>query len=139
MEAIGAVAGIVALVQLSAKLVELSCSYIEEAKQAPKNSRELAAELKSLSEVLIVLEGYTNKNPQAEALRVLNSQAGPILECILELEELQRKLDPNMRKGLKKVFRSLKWPLKEAETMQIIARIERQKSLFNIAMNTDHM
>lgn len=137
MEAIGLTASIIAVVQLAGKVTALGYGYIGGVKRASKDLQELARELSSLSLVLISLQKHMETNPQSATLQTLSAKDGPLDECISELTKLQSKLEP--KDGFQGVISNLKWPLKEAETLQHISRIERQKSLFTFALTADHL
>lgn len=135
MEMLGITASIVGLIQLSGKVASLGYGYIGAVKRASADVQDLVDELISLSKVLIALRQFADDNPQSEALATLS---GPLRGCTLELEKLERKLKP-VDSTWRRMLGSLKWPLKEAEMGQVIGRLERLKSLFVIALSTDHM
>lgn len=136
-EGLGVVASIIAIIQLTAKVTSLGYDYIGGAKRAPDELRGLVDELTSLGKVLAILEKHADKNRQWTALETLNDHDGPIRRCGLDLRRLQLKLDPG--DGLRGMMNNLKWPFKEKETLQEISRIERHKTLFMFALNTDQM
>lgn len=133
------VASVIAIAQLTERLIALGYVYLGGTKAASKDLRELVNELQSLGKVLVVLQDYAqaDQNLQSTALQSLNGQNGPLPGCALELRRLQLKLEP--KQGLRGMIQSLKWPFKEQETQQHIARIQRQKSLFILALTVDHM
>lgn len=136
-EVVGLVASIIAVIQLTGKVTSLGYVYFQALKRAPKDLGELVNELGSLTKVLTTLQDIADKNPQLAALQTLNSRNGPLEGISAELKKLVSKLEP--RKGFKGTMDNLKWPLKEADTMQHISRIERCKSLFDLALTTDQM
>lgn len=141
MEVLGIAASIIAVIQLTEAVSGLCYRYIGAVKRAQKDAQELMGELSSLNRVLGALKEYTDKNPQSTTvLQMLNTRGGPLSGCLSELERLETKFNSSVPKGWRrKIMRSLKWPLEETETLQIISRIERQKNLFTIALSTDHM
>lgn len=141
MEGVGAAATIIAIIQLTGKVTSLTYGYIGGVKRAPKDLKDLADELKSLENVLNVLKNYTQSNPVSTALETLTDNDGPLLECAQELEKLRIKLEQKggqgLRQKVKSLMRGLMWPFDENETLQLISRIERHKSLFNLALTID--
>lgn len=133
-------ASVIAIVQLAEKLITLGYTYLGGVKGASKNLRDLV-ELQSLGNVLVTLQDYVqaDRNLESTALQLINGQNGPLPGCALELRRLQLKLVP--KQGLKGIIiiQNLKWPLKEAETQQCIARIQRQKNLFILALTMDNL
>lgn len=137
-EVIGITASIAALIQLTGKVTSFSYGYIGGVKRASKDLHELVDELHALSKVLIVLRDYTEQNSgQSTALDTLSGKDSPLQECAGELDKLRAKIEP--RDGFKGIIDNLKWPLRESETLQYIARIERHKSLFSFALAADNM
>lgn len=138
LEVLGAVASAIALAQLAAQVAQSVCDYVGAVKKAPQE--DLVEEVKSLCAVLKDLQEYTDRNPASKTLKTLNAKDGPIPKCVIQLEVL-KKLKLTKTKGVFRTlnFRRLKWPLEKADTMQIILCIERQKSLFILAINTDHI
>lgn len=137
METLAITASIIALIQLAGRATSVGYSYISGVKRAPKDLRELVAELSSLTEVLAILQDYADKKPQLAALETLGGKGGPLHRCARELERLQLEL--GSMDGLRGVIDNLRWPLKEPETLQYISRIEQYKSLFTLALTVDHM
>lgn len=138
-EAIGLAASIIAVVQITGSLVCLGYNYLGGVRDGSNEPRKLVDELHSLAQVLLVLRDHArdDKLLQSTALQRLNGQNGPLPRCALELKTLQRKLEP--KPGLRGIVKYLLWPLKEKETLQYIDSIERYKSLFNLALTTDHL
>lgn len=133
----GIIASVIAVAQLTGQVASLGYSYLSGVKKAPKDLADLVEELDSLKKVLITLKDYLDKNAQSPALQALNDAKGPIRVCALELKILQAKLEP--RKGFRGMIGRLKWPIKEHEIAEYKARIERQKSLFILALAADQM
>lgn len=147
-EVVGLVASIIGIAQLTGKLVQVEYDYIGGVKDAPSTLRKLVDELQSLSKVLTILQGHARKDKSLKftALQSLNGQNGPLVGIHRELEKLLLKLKPG-GKGLrssiswrlKGTISKLKWPLEEGETLEHIARIERYKSTFQLALSADHL
>lgn len=62
---------------------------------------------------------------------------GPLEQFKAALETLAAKLAP--ADGLKKLRKSLMWPFQEKEIKDILSTIERQKALFGLARQNDHL
>ncbi|KAH8152821.1 uncharacterized protein LAJ45_03047 [Morchella importuna] len=137
-EAIGLAASIIGVVKITGSLVSLGYNYLGGVRDVSNELRKLVDELHSLAQVLLVLRDHARDDIllQPTALQRLNDQNGPLPRCALELKTLQGKLEPKL--GLRGMVKYLLWPLKEKETLQYIDSIERYKSLFNLALTTDH-
>lgn len=138
-DALGIVASVIAILQLTGKLVSLGYDYIGGAIDASKDIRWLLGELHSLSNVLLILQDHArdDKTLRLTALQTLNGQNGPLEGCRLELQRLQLKLEP--KTGLRGKMKSLVWPLKEKEIFKHISRLEGHKNLFNLALTADQL
>ena len=64
---------------------------------------------------------------------------GPIDQYRSALEQLQSKLISTATSGLKKIGSALIWKFSKEEMNNILARIERLKSLTQIALEMDHL
>lgn len=130
-EAIGIVASIAALAQLTGKVATLTYQYLGAVKQSQKDLQELADELHTLDQILITLQTYASGGAQSTSL------VQPLRMCTAELRGLQSKLEK--KKSLRGLFGRLKWPLEEDETYEVIARISRHKSSLILAISSDQM
>lgn len=70
-------------------------------------------------------------------IKPLNLPGGPLDKFKIILEQLALKLKPV--EGAKKVGRALKWPFQKGEINEILNTLERQKTLFNLALQNDHV
>ena len=134
--AVGLAASIAQLIGVTTKTIK----YLNNVKDAPKDRAKLLKEASSLLSLLInlncTLEGA---NPTESWLGTAQSQG---LKDVLDLlrrslEELAKKLKPEH--GMKSLGRRLVWPLDKKEIMETLAKIERVKSLVELALQREHM
>lgn len=130
---LGMTASIIALIQLTGALGAFGHGYIGGLRRASADRRRLVAEFASLGLILTHLRDHSSSNGSG----VLQGLAGPIADCTRELEALAAKMRPP-RKGLRGFWKTLKWPLEQADTLQAVERIERYKTLFHFAVTADH-
>lgn len=129
-------ASIIALIQLTGALSVFGHGYIGGLRRGSADRRRLVEEFASLGAILQHLHDHGGgSGSDAGALQDLS---GPLANCRLELDALADRMRPRKRKGLSRVWRTLKWPLEEAETLQAVERIERYKTLFHFAVTADH-
>lgn len=137
-EVLGISASLIAIIQLTGTVTCLGWGYISGVKRAPKDLRDLVDELNSLSKVLSIVQDLAaDPNKKSTALQKLDDTNGPLKLCARDLEDLRLKLEP--RGGFKGFMDNIAWPLKETDTLQYIARLERHKTLLIFALNADHM
>ena len=117
MEVIGAIANIIALVDLSAKIAKVCFQYSKDVSSARADIERLRRQAEHLEITLkaarrLVEESKTSSLPTSQALiATFNS-------CKNELESTLKKLQPSpmRRYGI----RSLKWPFKSKEIDQLL-------------------
>jgi hypothetical protein len=144
-EPVSVVASVIAIIQISSKVISLCYSYQSRVTTAPRDLRSITQELQDLITVLQRLQEISQKledpNSQSidrlEALSLLNSQDGPFPRCQTELRALEAKLEP--KTGIKAVGQALLWPLKEKDIRKAIERIAGFRALLTIALDADQM
>ncbi len=136
-EPLSITAGIIAVLQLTAKAVQ----YLNDVKDAPTDRQQILIEISTVSGFLHTLKDLAEKmqpgNAHLAAMRSLNVPNGPLEQFKSALERLVSKLKP--AHGLRKVATALTWTLDKGEVNSILSKIERQKALFLLALQNDHM
>ncbi|KAF2804420.1 uncharacterized protein BDZ99DRAFT_491208 [Mytilinidion resinicola] len=126
MDPLSATASIIAILQLSAKVLE----YLNDVKDASKDRAQCTIEVSNLQTLLFSLQlWYT-------AVQALAVENGPLDQFKQALVTLQTKMTEGGR--LKKAGEALIWKFKKEEIASILARIERLKLLIEIALQMDH-
>ncbi|KAF2186071.1 hypothetical protein K469DRAFT_707252 [Zopfia rhizophila CBS 207.26] len=136
MDPLSATASIIAILQLSSKVV----GYLTNVKDASRERATCAVEVSNLHSLLLNLgfhleEGSAN-TPWHAAVRALAVENGPLDQFKQALETLQTKMTDGGR--LKKAGDMLMWKFKKEEVDSILGRIERLKTLVEIALQRDH-
>jgi hypothetical protein len=137
MDPLSTTASIIAVLQLTATLV----NYANDVKDAPKDRALFAKEAMNLASLLTNLryqleEERSNEAWHKEAIS-LGLPDGPLDQYKHALEQLQLKIQS--RKGLAKIGDALRWKFNKEEVASILSRIERLKSLVQIALQMDHL
>lgn len=137
MDALSATASIIAILQLSAKVL----SYLNDVKDASKGRALCAIEASNIHNLLTKLrfrlaEGHEHQSwfIEVQALAVEN---GPLDQFKQALETLQTKMTDGGR--LKKVGEALIWKFRKEEVDAILVQMERLKTLTEIALLMDHL
>ena len=130
-------ASITALLQLTSTVVQ----YINNVKDASKERLRIRDEISSTSFLLYMLNDRVQQAHSSEpwllTVRSLNMPKGPLEQFKRALEQLASRLEPS--KGLERVGKALAWPFQTGEIKEVLSTIERQKSLFDLALQNDHM
>jgi hypothetical protein len=133
-EPLGIAASIIAVLQLTASVIE----YLQAVHDAPKDRISFLSEVSGLHHLLLALQDRVD-NTNAEDLwrtqvRQLGVRDGPLDQFKSHLERLVSKFGPAA--GLR---RRLTWKFNKAEIEGIISKIERIKMLVSLALTNDHL
>ena len=137
MDPLSISASIAAVLQLTGTVIQ----YLNLVKGAPEDRQRLLIEICNVNSMLYVLEDQASQiqqdDPWSSTLRSLGGPNGPIKQFETALERLEQKLRP--AEGLRKIGKAIAWPFQKGEITGILDVIERQKTLFNLAQQNDHM
>lgn len=137
MDPLSLTAGIIAILQLSGKVL----TYLNDVKDASQDRARCAIEASSLHSLLFNLRFHLEKGVLDQswytAVRALAVNNGPLDQFKEALEMLQAGMTDRGRLG--KIGKALTWNFKKKEITCILTRIERLKSLIEIALHMDHL
>jgi hypothetical protein len=137
MDGLSVAASIIAVLQLTGAVI----GYLNDVKDAPKECQQCAIEASNLHSLLINLLYHLNQGQTGDrwytAVRALNVENGPLDQYKQALEQLRSRVE--LQDGVRKVKRRLLWKFSKEEVTSILARMERLKSLVNIALEMDHL
>lgn len=138
MDGASAAASVIALVEMSAKVLSLTVEYSTQVKRAKEDIARFRLELEAFIKVLQSLQELA-QNPEATKLVTLKSLTEPIRQCKVDLEHMLEKLEPSKGRKVMSRYgvRALSWPFESKELKNSIAVLERYKSNFSIALNTE--
>lgn len=143
------------MLQISQTVVNL----IKAATDASSDRQKLLAEINATSALCQTLVDYAeiDATPWTTTIHLLcEARNGPVEQLQSSLEFLQKKLSPKYkddpsrqsknchlpiprRMHIEYWITSLKWPFTRDEVREVIANIERQKSIFSIALTNDNL
>lgn len=137
MDPLSTTASIIAIFQLSSKVV----GYLNAVKDAPRERATCALEISNLQNLLLNLKFHLEEGdattPWHTAVRALTVENGPLDQFKQALETLQTKITDGGR--LKKARDILLWKFKKEEVNDVLDRVERLKTLVEIALQRDHL
>ena len=141
MEVVGAVASVITVIQVTARVVSVCYDYQSGIRHYPKDIVKITHELQGLRNVLERLADLVQSEDDSTlvalpALDSLNGSGGPLEVCEGELKQLEVKLAP-ARGRLKQVGRAIMWPLTEKDVQKTLAILARQRGLFQLALTAD--
>ena len=137
MEPLSITSSVITILQLTGDVI----GYLNDVKNAPKECQRCTIEASNLQSLLINLRYRLEEcqigDPWGAAVRSLNVENGPLDQYKQALEQLQSKV--NVGDGARKVKARLSWRFSKVEVAEILARMERLKSVINIALEMDHL
>lgn len=134
-EALGVASSIISIIQLAQTVTR----YLQEVRYASDARTKLLQEIEG---AVKILETFTDLDLKSEATlkrwsRTLDLMRTPLSQFSASLSRLERRFASS--NGSAKVKEALKWPFQSAETQQVINSMERQKSLFQLALQRDEL
>ncbi|KAG8531785.1 uncharacterized protein KY384_003421 [Bacidia gigantensis] len=138
------VASIIAVLELSGKVLRYAKAVKDGAGERAQLLKDLINIQGSLNSLRSHIELSEPTDPWLRAIQDLAQPSGPLETYKAALERLLNKLDPTnddvrKRNLFKKAASSLAWPFQTGEVTNILATIERQQRLFNLALSLDSM
>lgn len=114
--------------------------YLNNVKGAPKECKKVLAEVSSASGILLILRDLAERSGDgtwSPTLKSVSQPNGPLDQYRIALERLTSKLLPS--ESWRKASRAWAWPFQKEEVMEVLAMMERQKSLFILALQNDQL
>jgi conjugal transfer/entry exclusion protein len=138
MEAVGVTANVIAVVDLSAKVVKLCVQYAKQVAGAKQDIERLQTQVEHLGDALKAAQTLV-KGAQAQSLFTLQKLVDLSDPCNAELQRLETKLGPSSgRKAMRRMgIRALKWPFSSKEVDQILSSLERHEKTILLGLQID--
>jgi hypothetical protein len=149
MDPLSITASVIAVIQLSEKIVRVCKTYVRSVRGAPNDLRLISIEVGSLKCVLEILELLVSSDETGDhsaLLEKLKGSDGPLQGCkhaLSQLEQLiptptDRQQDIKRRKIVSSLT-NLAWPLKETSARKLLDEIGRHKATITLFLTTDTM
>ncbi|KAL8668528.1 MAG: hypothetical protein Q9168_006848 [Polycauliona sp. 1 TL-2023] len=136
MDPLSVTASIIAIVQLTSTVV----GYLNDVHDAPKDRARCATEASNLYNLLTQLryhiEDADRSSPWYTAVRALAVEGGPFDQYKSALEQLQPRVGSSS--GIARLGERLVWKFSKQEVKDILSRIDRLKTLVEVALTLDH-
>jgi hypothetical protein len=143
IEPIGLVGTLIAIVQISGKLVSLCYDHHNGVKAAPREILQCLGEVidvRNVVETLLKIAG-TDTNADLPTLQSMNEPASPLRQCLTELLNLKALLKPDKTStdtNSKLNSTNLLWPLRRTEVKKCLDAIARIKATLQLAVSADN-
>jgi hypothetical protein len=136
MDPLSVTASIIAILQLTVKVGQA----LSDANSASKERSQFTADTSNLSKLLFDLSfrlDESSDDPWHANVRTLGGKDGLIYQYRIALEGLTDKISAGH--GLKRTAKTLLWKYIRDDAERILSKIERLKSLVQIALEMDHL
>ena len=134
---VGFDAALAQLIDVTSKTV----NYLNDIKDAPTERAELAREAAGLYSLLVDLryrlQETNSTDPWFKGLHSLAGQGGPLEEFEATMKDLAKKLAP--AEGVKRVSKALRSTLDKKDIHRFLLKVERFKTLVNLALQEDQL
>jgi len=140
-EALGVAASVAGLISLADIVVGRGYKFLKAIKDAEKTVKSLVHEVNVLSGVLHSLSNTIHllEEDENEANFDPTTQVHYIESCYQTLSQLQRSFEAALPPIPFSTGQKIRWPLKQSETKELLADIQRHKSTMILAMNATEM
>ena len=137
MEPLSVTASIIAVVHLSCEVI----NYLNDIKDAPKECKRCLIEASHTQNLLLSLRHRLEEGQSGAAwfseIQKLEDPHGPLSQYKQALKELRSRLQA--QDGFQRAKRRLLWKFSKEEVRDILTRMERLKTIINIALENDHL
>jgi hypothetical protein len=137
MDGLSVAASIIAVVQITGQVI----TYLSDVKDAPRECESCMIELYNSNILLLQLKARASESisqgPWYAKVQALNVKDGPLDQYKRSLEDLLHKVEAPRK--LRKLMNALLWSWIKEEVASLLVKMERLKTLVNIALEMDHL
>lgn len=137
-ESLAVAASIIAVIQITDRVVSLCCSFMGKVRGAEKEAMQMVNSVTALKGMLEFLHTFVKAEenaPRLPLLSLLCSPGGPLEKCTTALTEVESKIRSKTdRSG---VLKPITWFSQWNEIAEILKDIEQQKTYMILAMQGD--
>ncbi|KAI1374108.1 WD40-repeat-containing domain protein [Hypoxylon crocopeplum] len=140
MDGLSVAASVIAVVDVSTKVTILFSQYYRDVKKAQEDIVRLESETSNLRNVSESVQKLL-LGPNGAKLDVSQSLLGTLKESLSQLEALETKLSPGIRRKAMKRFgrRALKWPFESKDVDKVVDNLRRYTQTLSLALQIDQM
>jgi hypothetical protein len=140
MDGLSGAASVIAVIDISAKILLLCFQYSVAVKDAKKDIEHIQGKVTDIKTVLEKIKQLLDGQDRAR-LSTTHGLSDSLKECFRGLKELKTELEPGKARRAMSRFgaRALKWPFTSKQIEKIISSLERYEQAFALALQVDHM
>lgn len=138
MDGLSGAASVIAVIDLSAKIISLCLQYSAAVKNAKKDIERLQRTVGDIKDVFGQVQQVLDGRDKT-LLSATHNLSDSLKECLLQLEELKTRLEPGKtRKSMSRFgVRALQWPFTSEEVEMLVVRLERYEQTYTLALQVD--
>lgn len=138
MDRLSAAASVIAVIEISAKIVTICFQYSAAVNDSEKDIERLQQKLIDIKHILEKVKRLLD-GPDKTRLSATQNLEHSLKECCGRLQELETQLKPrNTRKAMSRLgARALKWPFKSKEVENIVASLKEYEGTFSLSLQVD--
>lgn len=138
MDGLSGTASVIAVIDLSAKIISLCLQYSAAVKNAKKDIERLHRTVSDIKDVFGQVKQLLDGRDKT-LLSATHNLSDSLKECLLQLEELKTRLEPGKtRKSMSRFgVRALQWPFTSEEVEMLVVRLERYEQTYTLALQVD--
>src|SRR5436305_14226262 len=138
-EGLAVAASIIAVIQISDRVISLCCQFIGKVRGAEREVAQLITAITALKGFFEFLDTFAKSAENALRLPLLSSLCnpqGPLETCKALLTDMEIKMRPPKR-DYNGVLKAIMWPWKWNDIGRALEAIEKQKTLTMLALQGD--
>ena len=135
MDGLSGAAIIIAVIDVSAKIISLCFQYSTAVRNSRKDIECLQKKVSNIKDVFGQVKQLLDGQNKMQLLATHNL-SDSLNECLRQLEELKTQLEPGKtRNAMTRFgFRALKWPFTSKEVEKYIASLESYEQIYTLAL-----
>ena len=139
MDGLSGAASIIAVIDVSAKIISLCSKYSAAVRNSRKDIDRLQKKVTSIKDVFGQVEQLLNGQNKM-LCSTTHNLSDSLKECLRDLEELETQLKPSKTQKTMSRFgvRALKWPFTSKGVEKCIASLESYEQIYTLALLADH-
>lgn len=139
MDPVSAASGIVGLIAVAFKTIQLVGEYVNLANEHKKHAETLHKELLLMKQVLDQLKDLINEEKRSGTLTSVDDEDRPTVlgkafsDCTKTIEQIQDKLKEPANK-FQKAMAKMKWPFEHKDVLRMVDSLRRYTQLFQLSL-----
>jgi hypothetical protein len=138
MDGLSGAASVIAVVEISAKIISLCFQYSIAVKDAKSDIERIQNKLKDITRILEKIKTLRVGRDEGR-LSTTHEVFESVNKCLGELKELNEGLEPRKTRKVMSRFgvRALKWPFTIQQVNKIVSNLEGYEQMFTLALQVD--